>query len=140
MPGTIIVKLNTNRFPELSRKMPEVVGRLVEESARRIVKDAQDSMAGAKHGRVYTRNGADHQASAPGEAPAIDTGALADSLRYEMTKTTRATVFSDSEYAAPLEYGAPAAGIAPRPFLTPAAERERPQLLNALRDLEDKLL
>lgn len=61
-----------------------------------------------------------HTASAPGEAPASDTGQLANSIEIKL-EAMDATIYSDSsraKYGAWLEYGT--RKIEPRPWLVPA--------------------
>lgn len=70
-----------------------------------------------------------HHASAPGEAPATDTGNLVNSIHVRKAGPFAYEVYSNSEYAAALEFGAPAKHIAARPFLKPAIEAERPAFL-----------
>ena len=80
-----------------------------------------------KSGRTYEIKGPPkrtHRASAPGEAPANDTGALARSIQANIEGKT-AEVFTNIEYAAWLEFGT--LNIEPRPFLFPALEKERPK-------------
>ena len=79
-----------------------------------------------KTGRRYRRGrGRYHQASAPGESPATDTGNLAGSIRtVQGTRRHTAVVTVGAEYAARLEFGD--GRVAPRPFLGPAVEQERP--------------
>jgi len=75
-----------------------------------------------------------HKASAPGEAPATDTGRLANSIQADI-QGKNATVFTNVEYAPFLEFGTRT--IEPRPFLFPALEKERPawnRRLNAIVD------
>lgn len=64
-----------------------------------------------KTGRIYKR----HQASAPGESPASDTGRLAQSITtsYDVPNIT-GYVNVATEYAEALEFGTPR--IAPRPY------------------------
>lgn len=64
-----------------------------------------------------------HRASAPGEAPATDTGRLANSIQADIEGKS-ATVFTNLEYAPWLEFGTRT--IEPRPFMFPALEKERP--------------
>lgn len=140
MPGAVTIKLTTNKFPALAARLPQVVGDICETSAKAIEADAKTSMAQPKHGRIYDVGGvAPHQASAPGESPAIDTGLLANIQTEADGRPTRWVTYTTAEYAAALEFGSPTLGIAPRPFFTPAAERERPHFIRALRDLESGL-
>ena len=63
-----------------------------------------------------------HVASAPGQAPATDTGRLAGDIKADISGK-RAEVYTDLEYAAPLEFGT--RNMAARPFMLPAMESER---------------
>ena len=81
-----------------------------------------------KTGRVYTINGQLHQASAPGESPALLTGNLADSVAYEVSGPYQLTVgvTEQAPYAKWLE-GFVVNRIKPRPFILPSVlsnERE----------------
>lgn len=139
MPGAVTIKLTTNKFPALAARLPQAVGDICEASAKAIGLDATISMAQPKHGRIYTTpEGKAHQASAPGESPAIDTGLLA-AIQTEADGPTRWVTYTTAEYGAALEYGSPTLGILPRPFFTPAAERERPHFIRALENLEGRL-
>lgn len=82
--------------------------------------DAIDSiMDGEKTGRIYTRRGVEHQASAPGEPPASDIGNLANSITLEPELARLAVVVrAGADYAAALEYGTQK--MEPRPFMRPA--------------------
>ena len=98
-----------------------------------------DSVFARVNGRVVPvgpRQGnnlsATHQASAPGEAPATDTGRLASSIIYKKEGQMSATVGSNVVYAAYLEFGAPRAKIEPRPSWVPAVEAARPKYIARL--------
>lgn len=74
-----------------------------------------------KTGKIYRRRGVEHQASAAGEAPASDTGRLANSGVVELlpdSETARVTF--RTEYAVHLELGTK--NMEPRPFLFRAAD------------------
>lgn len=100
---------------------------------------------GPKSGRVYEfyyRTGPNggifpvekrakpHQASAPGEAPATDSGRLVNSI-FADAKGTAGYVEVRSIYAPMLEYGT--RKIAPRPFMTPAVEANRQKVSDLMR-------
>jgi hypothetical protein len=72
---------------------------------------------GPKTGNTYTRGNIEHTASAPGEAPATDTGTLASSVYFDNTGKMSATIGSRLAYAYYLEYGTKK--IAPRPVWQP---------------------
>jgi HK97 gp10 family phage protein len=78
---------------------------------------------------------ATHRASAPGEAPATDTGRLANSLKADI-QGVNATVFTNVDYAPFLEFGT--RKIEPRPFLFPALEQERPAWNRRLNNIVDQ--
>jgi HK97 gp10 family phage protein len=115
-----------------------------------IANDAKLSVArGAKSGRIYThyfrtgsnggvfpveRRSVPHQASAPGEAPATDTGRLLNSISSDAAiEGNRLVAFvrAATVYARYLEYGT--RKIAPRPFLVPAVERNRTRVEGLVR-------
>jgi hypothetical protein len=80
---------------------------------------------GPKSGRVYTRGSGqnlsrEHQASAPGEAPAADSGVLASSIYFEQSGKLSATIGSRLAYAYYLEFGT--SRIDPRPAWVPETE------------------
>lgn len=80
---------------------------------------------GAKTGVVYEKYkpSRTHKASAPGQAPATDTGMLANSINANINGK-KAEIVADTEYAVPLEFGTQK--MQPRPFMFPAMEKERP--------------
>jgi HK97 gp10 family phage protein len=91
---------------------------------------------GTKSGVVYQKYAPNrtHQASAPGQAPASDTGRLANSITADI-EGKQATVTAGTEYAAPLEFGT--RDIEPRPFMVPAMEQERPKFNARLQKIVD---
>jgi HK97 gp10 family phage protein len=102
------------------------VTQAVQIAAQAIRGNAQKSIqSGPKTGRVYEKYkpSRTHQASAPGQAPATDTGILWNSIVANISGKT-AEVIANAEYAAPLEFGT--SRIQPRPFMIPAMEKERP--------------
>lgn len=69
-----------------------------------------------KTGRLYQRRGVVHQASAPGEPPASDTGNLVRNITVEIEPATMsATVLSNAAYSDMLELGT--TKMAPRPYM-----------------------
>jgi hypothetical protein len=82
---------------------------LVEQRAVQLI------MEPPKTGKIYRRRSVEHQASAPGEAPANWTGRLVNSRRVEFFEDEiRARLIFSTEYALPLEMGT--RKMAPRPF------------------------
>lgn len=80
-----------------------------------------------KTGRIYRRRSVEHQASAPGEAPASDTSRLVGSIRtaYDQSKIL-GTVIASTDYAEHLEYGKQ--NMEPRPFMRPALANKREEI------------
>lgn len=77
-------------------------------------------LRGKKTGYLYPRGKRTHQASAPGQPPANDTGFLANNIKAEVNQTEPMTVElrSLAPYSVHLEYGT--TKMAARPFLRPA--------------------
>lgn len=116
----ISLHVKRNRFPELLGQMREQASKAVRETCFAIQEGVLDGMSQGKSGRIY----GDHVASAPGEMPAIDTGTLAASIQVDAEPgSLQGAVYTNQETAVFLEYGT--TRMAPRPYLTPAAENER---------------
>jgi HK97 gp10 family phage protein len=74
-----------------------------------------------------------HQASAPGEAPAWDTGHLAGSISVVSDETrVAATVAVKADYASALEFGT--RNMGERPFLRPAIEKNKHLIPKYIKD------
>ncbi len=72
-----------------------------------------------KSGRIYKRRGVAHQASAPGEPPASDTGTLLNRRHIDLFPDRLAARLTFSAgHALPLELGTK--NMEPRPFAVPA--------------------
>jgi len=98
-----------------------------------------------------------HVASAPGEAPATDTGGLIRSIRIAALKRTSkkmgspAIISIGAPYAKFLEFGTKGftsrtlfrtytnKGIAPRPFIRPAFAKFAPEIIKDCRDVLNRL-
>lgn len=155
----------TNRhelFEKLNAIGPEtgrLISRALNRGALRIENKAAEKISNPpKTGRKYRskhRKGAIHQASAPGEAPAGDSGRLAQSLTHVQTASGpdvyRVEAGANAPYAARLEFGGSSVAanatvegkgtpnkklrtakkgpvrvyIAPRPFMGPSFNEEK---------------
>jgi len=123
--------------PNLAALAPMVQSKVEEAlaaTAYSVEADIKTAMAEPKTGELYKRGKRMHQASAPGEAPAIDTGLLVNSIATAQEGPLRYSVAAAAEYAIHLEYGTHK--MAARPFMRPAMERAKP----VLRDLVAKAL
>ena len=96
-------------------------------------RELTDRMSDAQSGRIYKRGAKIHQASAPGEAPAIDTGALANSIQVTPYGRTGAMIYTTMQYADVLEFGG--VKVAPRPYMGPAIDKIAPKFLAAMAQL-----
>jgi hypothetical protein len=119
----------TSRIPVIASRIDARAGRLVRQTIAEIEARIKISFSEAKHGVVY----GGHQASAPGEAPAIDQGVLANSVQSFMDTDTRGGVGVGAEYAPHLELGT--SNMEPRPFMAPAAESVKRDFQESLRHL-----
>ena len=131
--ATTVTTVTFNRFAEIARRLPQATGEVVEETLYEIETDIKIGMEGPHTGRIY----GSHQASAPGEMPAVDTSNLVNSITAEMDGETSGAVYTNVEYAARLECGMQ--GIRPRPYMTPAAENARRGFERRMQELEGRL-
>ncbi len=102
---------------------------------------------GAKTGRVYDKgNGITHQASAPGEPPASDTGNLARRIDVELSADRLSASIGVhnllfTPYARRLEFGGTDSRgieIKPRPYMGPAYDAEIKQIRINISKAADK--
>jgi HK97 gp10 family phage protein len=86
---------------------------------------------GSKTGRLYKRYNPTrtHRASAPGEAPASDTGNLVSNIMVEDNKDS-VEVQSKAEYSKFLEYGT--SKMEARPYMFPAYEKSKDKIIQAV--------
>lgn len=76
-----------------------------------------------------------HRASAPGEAPATDTGNLVRNIGFNVDASNKsATVTSRARYSAALEFGTNDGKILPRPFMNPAYVKNLPAIQTLFRE------
>jgi len=113
---------------DLERDMQEVLlggGQLIRGEAIRSIQ------TGAKSGKTYKRYNPTrtHKASAPGEAPASDTGFLVSNIRVKDQKDF-VEVRSEASYSKFLEYGT--SKMLARPFMFPASEKSKPKIAEIL--------
>lgn len=87
-----------------AKKKPEVVRKWLHRVADEAQKVFTKGMRGRHSGQIYYRRGGSHQASAPGEYPANDTGNLLASMKQHVT-TREATIGTNVFYAKFLREG-----------------------------------
>jgi HK97 gp10 family phage protein len=113
---------------DLEKDMKEVLlggGQLIRGEAIRSIQQ------GSKSGKTYKRYNPTrtHKASAPGEAPASDTGFLVSNIRVKEQKDV-VQVRSEASYSKFLEYGT--SKMLARPFLFPAFEKSKPKIAEVI--------
>lgn len=122
---------------ELSAYRASTIERLedaVTVSAFAVMNNAVQSIQrGDKSGRVYRKYKPNrtHQASAPGEAPASDTGRLAGSITVNQLSPLTAEIGTLLDYGRWLEFGT--MHIKERPWLRPSLEMERAEFKERVR-------
>lgn len=114
----------------------QVTALLVNRAERVLAKVSADILAYSvnsfslpKTGKMYGR----HQASAPGEPPAIDTGTLQGSGGFRKIGPLKYEVYFSVKYARDLELGT--RNIAPRPFVAPAFEAHKRPFEQAMQQI-----
>ena len=87
---------------------------------------------GAKSGVMYQKYNPrrEHRASAPGQAPASDTGNLVSKITVKQKSLNVVHVESNADYSSFLEYGT--SKMEARPFMFPAFEKSKKPILNAV--------
>jgi HK97 gp10 family phage protein len=100
-------------------------------SANLVEAEAKQSIQrGVKSGRIYKRRSVVHQASAPGEPPASDTGFLVSNITKTAVEKsgTALSIFVESKakYSKFLEFGT--RKMSARPFLQPALEKNKTKI------------
>jgi HK97 gp10 family phage protein len=130
----IEIRIATDKFVEKSLKkagseIQKNVNKAIQRAASWVAADAVRGIQRGKHtGKTYKRRGVEHQASAPGEYPASDTGRLASSIRINRG-LLEADIGSDLAYAKYLEPDNGDGGkMKPRPFLEPSYEKNKEQI------------
>ncbi len=118
-----------NDFPRIAANMRAAASTAVKKTIARIHEEVNAEFTAAKTGAVY----GDHQASAPGEPPAIDTGYLQNSIEEAMIDQTTGVVAVGADYGLYLEMGT--VNMAPRPFMVPAAKKVQPEFLAAMKSI-----
>lgn len=132
MASPIRVVVKFNNFGKLAADVKRKADNVCNTTAQQMLAHSRVLIqSGPKTGRVYRHGNVLHRASAPGEAPATDTGALLNSGYAKRQRLALWHVGYTVEYAAWLEFGTPK--VLPRPYLRPAVEHYRQAFLDAIR-------
>jgi len=123
----------TSKIPQINAELKRRANALVVRTAARIETTAKLSFVEPKTGREYKRGGKTHIASAPGEAPAVDTSQLTNSVQREPTGDASAVVGTNVEQALHTEFGT--SRMEPRPWLGPAFEEAAESFEKGVKEL-----
>ena len=127
-----------NHFPQLIDLINREISDILRTEPELISNDIKTAMNQPHSGRIYKRRSVEHQASAPGEAPAIDTGAYINSIQIKRNNKT-ASIQSNQQQALALELGRPEKNLLPRPAWIPAAKRSSQRIRRRMKALEGKI-
>ena|ERR1700733_3051070 len=127
----------TSNIAAILGALDEAVDTAVQAQAEALNERIGTSMEASHGGRTYRlgskkRGYIYHQASAPGDPPAVETGALLISIQNVSTGPMQAAVYTDDMVGVYQELGT--RHIAPRPFFAPAAEAQRDEFNSAIAD------
>lgn len=128
--------LNEEKLTRQFREIPFLLRKpaldAVRRGALRVQRDAIESIRAPGKGRVYPRGKKSHQASAPGDPPASDTGKLLGSVEVLFrNEGLIAEIGTALNYGAFLEFGT--RKMQPRPWLTPALKKNEARIINEIR-------
>lgn len=117
------VEIFEDKIEEFFHDPTGAVAKIVEQDAYLVENEAKRLLLLPGSGRIYRRGGVVHQASAPGEPAASDTGQLLNSVGHRMSEDANgvyAEVGTDVKHGAYTELGT--RHMAPRPWLRPALD------------------
>jgi len=120
------------QLSKLNKQLEPDFQEIVKGGAQLIRGEAVKSIqSGAKSGIVYEKYNPrrTHRASAPGEAPASDTGNLVSKIIVKQKSKNITNVESNANYSAFLEYGT--SKMEARPFMLPAFEKSKKPITEA---------
>jgi HK97 gp10 family phage protein len=127
------MKLALSQLDRLAKDMELPFQEVVKGGGQLIRAEAIKSIqTGAKSGVMYQMYNPrrEHRASAPGEAPASDTGNLVSKIIVKQISQDITSVESNADYSAYLEYGT--SKMEARPFMLPAFEKSKKPIINAV--------
>ncbi len=123
----------TMSMPQVKAEAMRLAAGVVAGTTQEIAEDCNRRIQdGAKTGRLYRYGKVVHQASAPGEAPATDTGFLANSIEFFVRGLTGVIAIL-AEYGACLEFGT--SRVAARPYLRPSVRAAAERFYGAMAEI-----
>lgn len=123
-----------NRLPRIATAMVDKISKVNRAAGFNVQQRAVMSFSGTKHGNRYRlagwRGNIIHQASMPGEPPAVMYGNLSNSIFVDAPDAFTVFVYTTDEKAPYLEYGTTI--MEARPWLVPAMDEESRAYTKAL--------
>jgi hypothetical protein len=126
------VQVTFNSFFAFGEETNREIRTVAKETAGEVLAEARRLMQEPKSGKVHKRKGRIHRASAPGEAPAIDTQELYDSGKVDDSRPMDVSIVFTAPHAEELEIGS--SRIKPRPYLEPATKAVSSKYTDAVGD------
>lgn len=130
--ASVYLKINKGEFDKLINEATMITELAADKMAENMKKSI---LTGAKSGQQYYSNGKRHQSSAPGQAPANNTGALVRSIKVKKNGK-EATISIEKDYAIYLEFGT--SKMRARPFIIPAFLKTKKWFSDKLHRLADR--
>ena len=130
---TTNLKKVLSQLNRLGKDMEQPFQEIVKGGGQLIRTEAIKSIqTGSKSGVLYQMYNPrrEHRASAPGQAPASDTGNLVSKIIVRQKSRDVTSVQSNANYSAFIEYGT--SKMQPRPFMLPAFEKSKKPIINAV--------
>lgn len=127
----------TSKAAAVATQVPALAAVIVEKTATDLVTVAQTSMDSSGGGAVYKRGNKTHQASLPGNPPAVDDGTLRAAVAARPLGQLEWEVTVGAAHGVYQEFGT--SRIAPRPFLYPAAQQVWPSMVAAFEQIAGAL-
>lgn len=130
---SMTVKVVYDNLPKIVAQGNSNAAKAVKRATQNINKITREMMGEPKTGNIYPRGATGlHQASSPGESPAIDTKQLVTSLSESYSDLT-GYAYTDVDYSVYLEFGT--SRMRKRPFYTPAAQLEWPDFVKEMSEI-----
>lgn len=127
--ATVSLKINKDQL----LKLLDEANNITEKAADKMATEMKKSiLSGAKSGNQYFNNGARHTASAPGQSPANQSGALVKSIKVSKEKN-KSIISISKNYAVFLEFGT--SKMRARPFIIPAFQKTKKWFSDKLKGL-----
>jgi hypothetical protein len=141
MPSNITAALLFDHTGTYAPAVEQRASMVVRKTTFDIEGEIKNNLSRPGTGRIYKAGGTTkrgkgrrtHQASAPGQPPATDTGTLVNSVKARMLSATQGIVEETAEYSKFLEYGT--VRMAARPHFWPAVHKHSEAFVQAMKQV-----